>query len=221
MTELTAAKIIELTMPYVTEARQQRIQQVISKRIQHVSVAVEAPANPHNAAAIIRSAEAFGLTQVHVIEALGTSLQAKATTQGAFHWLDIAHYQDTTTFIDQLHAQGIRIAAASMQGEYTLSELPLEQPICLLFGNEVNGLSSLAQAQCDYLYRIPMVGMSESLNLSVSAAISLYDITQRYRQKLASNSDLTLSQQQALTAQYYLRSIPKRLAANITALNKR
>ena len=94
-----------------------------------------------------------------------------------------------------------------MQADVNISDVPVNNPICLMIGNENRGLSTQAQDACDLTYRIPMHGMSESLNLSVSAAISLYDTTQRKRALLNNAHDLSPTQQLNLRAHYYLHSV--------------
>ena len=104
------------------------------------------------------------------------------------------------------------VAGGTVDATVALSDVPVEKPLCIIIGNEQRGLSKSAQAACDIRYQIPMFGMSESLNLSVSAAISLYDTTSRKRQLLKCASDLTQDQQATLRAQYYLNSVSARLS---------
>jgi tRNA (guanosine-2'-O-)-methyltransferase len=98
-----------------------------------------------------------------------------------------------------------------MDGTHTVSELPVDAPLCVLFGNEKVGLSEETLAACDLTFRIPMVGMSESLNLSVSAAITLYDVSARRRAALGRVGDLQGEALALERARYYARSIERRM----------
>lgn len=199
--------------PYLTDSRKEKIEALLPKRINTLHLAVEAPSDPHNAAAVVRSCEGLGIMNTHVIEAEGRALQAKRTTQGAFHWVHTHHHDTLEQFLQQLTHQhdDIILAGAAMHGEQALSDLPIDKPLCLLLGNEHRGLSACAQQACDYLYHIPMFGMSESLNLSVAAAISLYDVTTRKRRQLGQEGDLTSKESAQLRLHYYVNSLEKRL----------
>ena len=205
---------LEKLAPYVTKARKARIEVVLTHRINSVHLAVEAPSDPHNAAAIVRTSEAMGALHMHVIKAEGKALTAKRTTQGSYRWMRTYHHQDLSAFKKML-PENIMIAGAVMKEGLPLEALPLDQPICLLFGNEHRGLSEEAKQLCDTPFHIPMYGMSESLNLSVSAAISLYSILKRKRELLKDQSDLTELELKQLRFDYYLNSVPKRLAKEL------
>ncbi|MEM9242539.1 MAG: RNA methyltransferase [Pseudomonadota bacterium] len=211
---------------YLTEARRQRIESILPYRMSSVHVAVESPSDPHNAAAIVRSCEALGAMSIHAISPEDKSLHAKGTTQGAFYWVNTYHHQTSQQFFDylrdkpsphdyEMNRDNIIIAGACIDGEISLEALPVDRPICLLFGNEKRGLSAQARQQCDVCYHIPMYGVSESLNLSVSAAISLYSILGRKRQHLQQNGDCSDRQKDRLRLQYYIHSLDDRLVKNL------
>ena len=197
--------------PFVSDRRAARIEKILEARLGSIGVAVEHPQDPHNAAAIVRTSEALGILHVHVIGAEGKALHASNTTQGAFHWLHTHHHDDLPGFLDQVRGSGMRLFGASMQGRLALHELPVDQPLCLLFGNESRGLSQAAESACDETFRIPMVGMSESLNLSVSAAISLYETSRARRASLGRASDLSDAERSFERALGYARSVDPRL----------
>lgn len=102
---------------------------------------------------------------------------------------------------------GTFLAGASLNGTTNLDALPLERPVCFLFGNEKEGLSKEAQKRCDLLFRLPMFGMVESYNLSVAAALTLYDFLKRKRAHLHKNGDLTLEEIMKEKARCYIRSL--------------
>jgi tRNA (guanosine-2'-O-)-methyltransferase len=207
--------INEKLAPFITEARKARIDAVINARLHGIQLAIESPSDINNALAAMRSAEALGISCIHLIKPEGSAGAARSITQGAFYWVDIIYHPSLEHFLAQMQSEGIALAGGVINADGPLSDVPIEQPLCIFIGNEARGLTEAAQAACQYRYSIPMVGMSESLNLSVSAAISLYDTSQRKRQKLGANSDLTTQQQSALRAQYYLHSANSRMLPHL------
>ncbi|MCH9682659.1 MAG: RNA methyltransferase [Deltaproteobacteria bacterium] len=205
-----AHRVMTALGPYLTEARRTRIDHVVSGRVAGVHVAVEAPSDPHNAAAVVRSAEAFGVLGVHVIAAEPRALHARNTTQGAFHWVHTRHHHDLTGFLAEVRRRGMTLAGASMDGSVPVTRLPVDAPLCLLLGNETRGLSQAAREACDVSFHVPMVGMSESLNLSVTAAVSLFEVLRRKRAS-GERGDLCADDRDRLRACYYLASVDPRM----------
>jgi tRNA (guanosine-2'-O-)-methyltransferase len=174
-------------------------------------VGVEAPSDIHNALAIVRSAEAFGLTRMHLIATEGKARKGWETSRGAMTWLGLRYHQSTGAFLESQRAAGVCVAGAVMDGERMLEDLPLEQPLLLLFGNEHRGLSQEALDGCDICFRIPMHGMAQSLNLSVAAATSLYVSAARWRQRLGQKGDLEGAALDYERAWCYVQSVQHRL----------
>ncbi len=210
--------IAQTLRPYLTQPRQEKIERLLDGRLPQIHVAVEAPSDPHNAAAVVRTAEAFGVLDVHVMAAEARALHAKATTQGAYRWVRTHHHDNFEGFLSHGSMDGVAIYGAWMDAPTVLSELPVDRPLCLLFGNETRGLSAQARAACTGGFRIPMVGMSESLNLSVSAAISLYDVTGRHRAGGAVG--LGDSARATMRARHYLDSVDERLWSNLLGVDR-
>ncbi|NVB42126.1 RNA methyltransferase [Pseudenhygromyxa sp. WMMC2535] len=188
-----ADALTEALEPFVSERRLARIEAVLDARLTSVEVAVERPYDPHNAAAVVRSAEALGAWGVHVIAASERIVRNRSTTAGTGEWLEVSSYGDLDAFLGSARARGMTLAGACVDATHMLDELPLDRPICLLFGNEHAGLSPAAQAACELRYRIPIHGFAESYNLSVSAALSLYSLTARKRAALGRAGDLDAS----------------------------
>ena len=210
ITEIHSPQHVAQTLqPYLTEPRREKIERLLDGRLPTIRVAVEAPSDPHNAAAVVRTAEALGVLNVHVIATEGRALHAKSTTQGSYRWVKTHHHAALEGFLADPSMQGVAVYGAWMDAEMTLAELPVDRPMCLLFGNENRGVSPEARAACTGGFRIPMVGMSESLNLSVSAAISLYDVTSRHRAAGAVGLDETARAE--MMARHYLDSVDERL----------
>lgn len=223
------AAITDGLRDYVSESRRARIETVLAGRLRSVEVAIEDPYDPHNAAAVVRSAEAVGAWTVHVIAASERILRAPGTTTGTHHWIDTRHHSplDGQTALDRFLADlsartspdngapggaGMLLAGACVDATHMLEELPTDRPICLLFGNEHDGLSPAAQAACSVRFRIPIHGFAESYNLSVAAALSLYSYTVRRRAALGRAGDLDADSLALERARWYMRSVDQRHA---------
>jgi len=208
LNELGADLIIESLITYQSEERVVKIKDVISKRLKSVQVAVENPTNLHNALALIRSAEGVGVQGVHLVDVQSRKWpRGKQTTQGATHWMEIHHYNRIGDLLAHMKDEGFAIAGGVPGAEMELSEVPVQQPVCMILGNEEVGLSEEALAGCDYLYSIPMYGMSQSLNLSVSGALTLYDIVTRKRKSMKELGDFSPKQQNIELAWHLYRLI--------------
>ena len=203
--------IIDALEPFVTPRRKGRIEHVLKGRLNGIQLAIEAPSDINNALAAVRTCEAMGVSNIHLITPEGDAGAIRAVTQGAFYWVNIHTYPSFEAFSASLRQTPSQLAGAKMEAPLQLQDIPINNPLCLMMGNEQRGLSKQAQEDCDMLYSIPMVGMSESLNLSVSAAISLYDTTQRKRLALGRQSDLSETERSQMQAKYYLRSVSPRL----------
>lgn len=209
----TATHIAETLTPYVTEVRRGKIERLLDRRLPQIQVAIEAPSDPHNAAAVVRTAEALGVLDVHLVASERRALHAKNTTQGAFRWVRTHHHDHLSDFLGRDSLRGVSMFGAWMDAERTVEELPVDRPICVVFGNETRGLSPEARDACEGGFRIPMVGMSESLNLSVSAAITLYDLTSRHR--AAGAVGLDAAAREELRARHYMDSVDERLWSSL------
>jgi tRNA (guanosine-2'-O-)-methyltransferase len=204
--------MIEALLPFLTEQRRERIEAVVRGRLRGLEVAIERPYDPHNAAAVVRSAEALGAWAVHVIDASQRILRAPGTTTGTHHWIDTRHHRNLDEFLQIQRDAGMLVAGACVDATHMLDDLPLDRPICLLFGNEHAGLSAAAQAACEVRFRIPIYGFAESYNLSVAAALSLYATSTRIRSRLGADGDLDEPGRELERARCYLNSIDERHA---------
>ncbi|MDN3505550.1 MAG: RNA methyltransferase [Rhabdochlamydiaceae bacterium] len=179
--QFSPEKIIENLAPFLTKERIDRIDHVLKYRIDSVEVAVESPADIHNALAIVRTAEAMGVTGMHIISPQMKPRKGKRTTRGTSHWTDVSYSDSLDIFGGKLE-DNISLCGAVVSDAHPLGELCLDKPVCLFFGNEHSGLTDEAKKRCDQLFTIPMYGMVESLNLSVAASIALYDVLRRKRE---------------------------------------
>jgi tRNA (guanosine-2'-O-)-methyltransferase len=207
--------LIDALGPYVTDNRKERINTVLDARLNEIQLAMEAPSDIHNALAAVRSSEALGISTVHIICPEGDATGARATTQGAMYWVDVTYHDSLDDFLKAIKKEGFLLAGGAITATESLSGVPVDKPLCIILGNEHRGLTQAAQDACDIHYKIPMYGMTESFNLSVSAAISLYDTSNRKRELLKKNSDLTVNKRQELQARYYLNSLTPRLITGL------
>jgi tRNA (guanosine-2'-O-)-methyltransferase len=176
----------ELLSPRLSPVRRERMQHVASQRTRHLRLVLQDVFDPHNVGACLRSAEAFGVLccdQVNLYQKFG---KISTVSRGADQWLEVRRFTDLDLYIQGLRANGFRIAAAYPPGGTTmpLEALPLDAPLAVVFGNEREGLHKAWQDQVDYRFTIPMYGMVESFNISVSAALTLHTLTERCRTEL-------------------------------------
>lgn len=209
----SAETIIKILAPFLTDRRKERIDQVLQNRIHSVQVAVESPTDIHNALAIVRSAEAMGVVKIHLIAPALQRRTGWSTTKGSMIWTDITTYDTTADFLQK--NRSLTLAGACVEAEMELDEIPVDQPLCLFFGNESVGLSEEAKKGCTMQYTIPMDGMVESFNLSVAAAISLYEVVRRKREWLTQRGDLPAQKLLEERARSYILSMGTAKAVKI------
>ena len=203
--------VVARLAPFLTPARRARIEGVLRARVASLQIAIEDPQDPHNAAAVVRTAEALGAGAVHVIGGRASGLLSRKVTRGTFYWADIRHHAGWEDFRADLPA-GMRLAGACVDaGTVDLAAVPVDRPLCLLFGNEQAGLSTRARAGCGLHFRIPMTGMAESLNLSVAAGIAMYALLERRRALLTGGGDLPEPELAGQRARWYAKAIDPRL----------
>ena len=215
LTIATADRVVQTLAPYVTAERKRRIEAVLATRTADVTVVLEDIYDPHNAAAVLRTAEGFGLTSVHVIARSTRFRVSRKVSQGAHKWLHLMHYADVAAAYAALRAAGYRVYAADVRpGASALPTISADRPVALVFGNEHGGLSAVARNASDGQFTVPMHGFVESLNISVACAVSLYDVLERRRQA-GMLRPLDLSTRAHLRAAWYAASV--RAAAALLA----
>ncbi|WP_053232576.1 TrmH family RNA methyltransferase [Sandaracinus amylolyticus] len=169
-----AAEIVRVLSPLVTPQRWARIEAVVSRRTRSLVPVLEDLADPHNGAAVMRSADAFGCQEVHVVEGRHRFAVSHRVTRGTHRWLDLVRHEGPVACMDHLHARGYEVFVAAMDGDIGPEELAKKPKVAIVFGNEHKGASPEVRARVDGVYRIPMEGFVESLNVSVASAITLY-----------------------------------------------
>ena len=170
----------------VTPARRARVEDMLSRRMGSVVAVVECVRRRHNASAILRTCEAFGVHEVHLVT---TGFRASpGAARGAERWVLRRRFDTTTASLMDLKARGFRIFVADfLPGAHTPESVPVDAPLAVVFGSEVRGVSDEARALADGAVMIPMVGLTASLNVSVSAAILLRTLTDRRRALVGSD----------------------------------
>jgi tRNA (guanosine-2'-O-)-methyltransferase len=170
----------------LTDNRKERFLKVLKDRTKHFTIAVEDVFQMHNASAVMRSCEVFGIQELHVIEERYGKKIDKEIAMGAQKWVDISTYDSVTNCIDTLKDKGYQIIATTPhENDCLLEDFDISKPCALFFGTERDGLSDEILRRADGFLKIPMVGFTESLNISVSAAIIIQNLTNRLR-----NSDI-------------------------------
>ena len=166
----------------LTDNRKERFLEVLEKRTKHFTVAVEDVFQLHNTSAVMRSCEVFGIQELNVIEQRFGKRIDKQIAMGAQKWVDINRHDSVSGCIASLKEQGYQIIATTPhEKDCMLEDFDISKPSALFFGTEKEGLSEEVMQNADGFLKIPMVGFTESLNISVSAAIIIQDLTNRLR----------------------------------------
>ena len=175
-------ELLQYLEEYLTENRKKRFSQVLDERTKHFTVAVEDVYQLHNTSAVIRSCDVFGIQEVHIIEEINRKRIDREIAMGAQKWVDLNRYNNVKDCIKSLKNQGYQIVATTPHTEDCLiQDFNITNKSCFFFGRETEGLSDEVLDAADVFLKIPMVGFTESLNISVSAAIILQDVTSRLK----------------------------------------
>ena len=169
----------------LTPRRRALFSQVLEQRTRHFTVVTEDVYQMHNTSAVMRSCDVFGIQDLHVIEARFGKRVDKEIAMGAQKWVDIHRHSNTEDCLKQLRAKGYQIVATTPHDGVPLNAFDVSRKSALLFGTEKKGLSPELMAQADVALTIPMYGFTESLNISVSAAIILNELVGRMRREEA------------------------------------
>jgi tRNA (guanosine-2'-O-)-methyltransferase len=205
-------KYLEYLETYLTPKRKSLFDFVTANRTRHFTIAAEDTYKDHNASALIRSCDCFGIQDIHIIEEINRYRLAKGMTQGAEKWVDTHYYSDyehnTQTCIDTLRRQGYAVIATTPHEKDHLSdEFDISRKSAFFFGREHLGLSEEILDQADAHIKIPMYGFSESFNISVSAALLLQSLTSRLRKSENIEWQLTEEEITDLKIKWCLRTI--------------
>lgn len=210
MTPNQVQALIDYLGEFLTSERKAKIETILAHRTRYITVVLEDIHTSQNAGAVLRNCDNFGIQDVHIIEQTTSFKLNLNVTRGCQKWLTTYRYANqrgnTCDCINTLKDNGYCVVATTPHTDaWTPSKLPLDRPIALLFGNELEGLSEVALYQSDRHLRIPMYGFSESFNISVSTALCLQSICDRTRRSTYP-WPLTPDEQQSLRLQWYRNS---------------
>jgi len=193
------ALLLELER-FLSSERIEKFDEVLANRTRHFTVAVENLFQSHNASAVMRNCDCFGIQDLHVIANRNAYELSKDVAMGAEKWVDMHSYYEkennTQDCIDYVRSQGFQIVATTPHAnDVFLPEFDLTKKSAFFFGTERDGLSNIVMDQADVFVRIPMYGFTESYNISVSAALVLHDVVTRLKR---SDIDWRLTEEEIL-----------------------
>jgi tRNA (guanosine-2'-O-)-methyltransferase len=197
---------------FLVPERKGRIDEVVAQRTRTLVVVMEAFCDPQNVNAVLRTCDAFGVQEVHVVEGpMKPWDRNKKISQNADKWLDVVRWTSTAECLRALKARGHAVYVTHLgEGSVGLDALPFAGPVALVFGNESRGVSGEALALADARYAIPMRGFSRSLNVSVAAAVSLARAVERREAERGRHGDLPEEEARALRERFYVLAVKQR-----------
>jgi tRNA (guanosine-2'-O-)-methyltransferase len=202
-------RVIAALEPFVSEARKARLLAVIAERLSSVTVLMDAPHDPHNGAAVLRSCDAFGIQELHVVPRSEPFAISNTVTRGSEKWVDFLVHGSVADAVASLRGRGFELVASHPQGGLLPSDLAKLPKVALVLGNERDGIRDELERAATRTVRVPMRGFVESLNMSVSASILLAGATE------GRPGDLNDEQRTLLYARGLYRSLPH--AADVLA----
>lgn len=197
--------VIAILEDLVTPARRARITEVLEARLDAVTVVMDAPHDPHNGAAILRSCEAFGVYTVHVVERSEPFIASNAVSKGTERWVDIITHANVNGAVESIAETGHVLVGTHPEGELLPEQLAEIPKLALVMGNEHDGICEELAAACSQRVRVPMRGFVESLNVSVTAAILMSYATS------ARSGDLPEPHKRRLYARALTLTVPRAL----------
>ena len=175
-------QLLEHLETYLTPERKARFDAVLPHRTKHFTVATEDVYQLHNTSAVIRSCDVFGIQEVHIVEERNSKRIDREIAMGSQKWVDLQRFHSVADCIQNLKGNGYQIVATTPhENDQVLADFDINKKSCFFFGRETEGLSQEVLDAADCFLKIPMVGFTESLNISVSAAIILQDVTNKLR----------------------------------------
>ena len=186
---MSNSELIAYFSDFVTPERLERFEQVLAQRTRYITVVLEDIYQQHNASAVLRTCDCFGIQDIHVIEKRNNFSVNDNIALGASKWLSIHKYRESegvpaaAAVVSKLKKDGYRIVATIPDGKaVSLEEFDLSQgKVALLFGTELKGLTGELMKRADEFLLVPMVGFTESFNISVTAGIVLHHLTHTLR----------------------------------------
>ncbi len=200
------AKIEEL-LPRITEHRRDLLFKVVQNRTRHFCMVLEDLFDPHNISAVIRTAEVFGLEDVHVIEEVNPYRINKSILKGSIKWMDIYLHRKRKACLEHLRKKGYRIAVASTNTENSVLDLDLSRPTAFYLGSEFTGNHPDTLAAADAEFKLPQYGITESMNVSVAGGVLMCYLDHFMRQKGRESYTLPPEERDALLLDWLKRHL--------------
>jgi tRNA (guanosine-2'-O-)-methyltransferase len=197
---------------FLLPERRERIDRVVAERTRTLTVVMEAFCDPQNVNAVLRTCEAFGVQEVHVVDGPQKAYERnKKISQNADKWLDVVRWRTSAECLDALHARGFACYATHLgEGSGALGELSFAGKVALVFGNESRGVSDEAVRLADATFTIPMRGFVQSFNVSVAVAITLAKAVERREVERGRHGDLSEAEAAQLRARFYVLAVKQR-----------
>lgn len=204
-------KLVNYLEGFLTDKRKSKFQEVLAERTKHFTVVLEDIYQPHNASAVLRTCDIFGIQDLHVIENRFINRVSKYVTKGAQKWIRTKRYKsdgdNTLTCLNHLKDKGYQIIATSPHANASvLEDFKIDKKTAFVFGAEATGISDTVKENADGFLKIPMVGFTESLNISVAAAIILKDVTTKLK-KSKIDWQLTTSEKEEIYLDWIKKTI--------------
>jgi tRNA (guanosine-2'-O-)-methyltransferase len=200
--EYPAKHILQKLGPLMTTERVQKLDEVSAARSLKLVSVLENIYDRGNVSAVMRSFEAFGFLQMHLIDAPGAKFKAaNRVTKGAEKWLDIHSHSEPAGAVGRLKVAGYQIWATDLNTRYSIEDLDWNKPMAIVLGNEKDGVSEGLKSMVDGCFRIPMIGFSQSFNISVAAALIFHYAKLRFKD----GGRVSEEERLMILANYYLR----------------
>ncbi len=188
MDNTTKRELVNFLSEFITEERKAIFKQVLQYRSKHITVVLEDIFQPHNASAVLRTCDLTGVLDVHIIENFNEYTVNPEVALGSSKWLNLNIYNEqsnnTIPTFEKLRKEGYKIIATTPhKNSKSLENIDLSEKSAIVFGTELTGLSDIAIDNADEYLRIPMYGFTESYNISVSAALVLFTLSERMRKE--------------------------------------
>ncbi|MBR3827853.1 MAG: RNA methyltransferase [Bacteroidales bacterium] len=201
-------QLYEALAELYSENKRQLFDRLAQHRTRHIAVVLEDIYQSHNASAVLRSCDCFGVQDVHVVENRNPFNPAGDVAVGSSKWVDYYKHSDIRQAYRHLHDKGYRIVATlPHENDTMIGDLDLSSPVALVFGTELTGLTSEAIDGADAYVKIPMYGFTESFNISVCAALSLFSTTERLRRSSDTSWQMSADEQLELKLYWSLQAI--------------
>lgn len=203
--ELRVEDIIERLTPQLTEERRDRFMKVVAGRSRHVVSILENIYDRGNVSAVMRSAEAFGFLEMHLVDKPGARFKAaNRVTRGAEKWLDVYQHAKPASVVRDLRERGYKIWTTDLNSETDILDVDWSQPMAFVLGNEKDGVSGEMSNLVDGRFKITTPGFSQSFNLSVAGAL-IFQAAHWHRAQNPNLYSLSHSERLQCLANYYLR----------------